>query len=236
MLEKQALEYLVGLGIEQIVLEEVGGRVYSKEKLHLVRDPKAAILETSSLTSIVDFVNSNHKDLAEQELIIHVESPTRVSLYGALDYNRDRECFMVCKAILPDSVRYNQFLDPERFNIMLQSAFCENKDRGLLLKITGCIKEDAVKEIGDNGVSQGVTIKTGVASVNTVAVPNPVVLKPFRSFQEIEQVESKFVFRMQSGPSAAIFEADGNMWRNEAIIKIKEYLKENIPSTIKILG
>ena len=236
MINRDAMEYLVGLGEAKPEVIEVEGFKYSSQRLNLVAEPKAEAFETNSLSSLVDFANSKHSDLEGQELIIHVEGPARVSLYGALDKNRKRECFMICKAILPDNIRYNNFLDPEKFNIMLQSAFCENKDRGLLLKITGCIKEDTVKEIGDNGVSQGVTIKTGVASVNTVAIPNPVLLKPFRSFQEIEQVESKFVFRMQSGPSAAIFEADGNMWRNEAIIKIKEYLKENVPSEIKVLG
>lgn len=236
MIEKEALEYLVNLGIEQENIKEVEGFQYSTERLHLITEPKAAALETNSLTALVDYVNSRHVDLEFQDLIIHVQSPTKVALYGALDKNRERECFMVCKAILPDNIRYDSFLDPERFNIMLQSSFAENKDKQLLLKVTGCIKEDTVKEVGDDGISQGVTIKSGVASVNTVAVPNPVTLIPFRSFQEVEQVESKFVFRMKTGPSAAIFEADGNMWRNEAMIRIKEYLKKNVPEEINILG
>ncbi|KHO31340.1 hypothetical protein OR63_10900, partial [Clostridium tetani] len=82
--------------------------------------------------------------------------------------------------------------------------------------------------VGDDGVSQAATIKTGVASVNEVKVPNPVVLAPFRTFPEIEQPESKFIFRMQSGPRAALFEADGGAWRNEAMIKIKAYLEEQL--------
>lgn len=119
---------------------------------------------------------------------------------------------------------------------MLQSAFVDLGDRAALLKVTGSIKDENITEVGDNGVSQGVKIKTGVASINEVLVPNPVTLTPYRSFQEIEQVESKFIFRMQSGPRAALFEADGNMWRNEAMIRIKEYLKKNVPEEIDVLG
>ena len=89
-------------------------------------------------------------------------------------------------------------------------------------------KEDAIKSISDDGVSQAATIKTGVASVNDVKVPNPVVLAPFRTFPEISQPESKFIFRMQSGPRAALFEADGGAWRNEAMMKIKACLEEQL--------
>src|SRR3712207_8173858 len=49
----------------------------------------------------------------------------------------------------------------------LQSSFVENQDRSLLLKVTGCVKDEAVKQIGDDGVSQAATIKTGVASVRS---------------------------------------------------------------------
>ncbi|MFQ9697783.1 MAG: hypothetical protein ACLRY5_13210, partial [Zhenhengia sp.] len=98
----------------------------------------------------------------------------------------------------------------------------------LLLEVTGLVREQAVKEIGDDGVSQAATIKTGVASIGEVKVPNPVYLAPYRTFAEIEQPVSKFVFRMESGPKAALFEADGGAWKNEAILKIKDYLKEQL--------
>lgn len=236
MFNKDALEYLVDLGVKRQEIKKIEGFNYSTERLHRITEPKAAALETNSLTSLVDYVNSRHVDLEFQDLMIHVQSPTRVALYGALDKNRERECFMMCKAIIPDSIRYDVFLDPEKFNIMLQSAFVDLGDRAALLKVTGSIKDENITEVGDNGVSQGVKIKTGVASINEVLVPNPVTLTPYRSFQEIEQVESKFIFRMQSGPRAALFEADGNMWRNEAMIRIKEYLKKNVPEEIDVLG
>lgn len=67
--------------------------------------------------------------------------------------------------------------------------------------------------------------KTGVAKLNDVVVPNPVTLAPYRTFPEIEQPKSKFIFRMQSGPTATLFEADGGAWRNEAMKNIKVWLK-----------
>lgn len=69
-------------------------------------------------------------------------------------------------------------------------------------------------------------------------MPNPVYLAPYRTFAEIEQPVSKFVFRMESGPKAALFEADGGAWKNEAILKIKEYLQKELSGikTVHILA
>jgi hypothetical protein len=83
----------------------------------------------------------------------------------------------------------------------------KNEDRDIMLKVVGNIKEETVNTIGDDGVSQAVVAKMGVATVANVKVPNPVVLKPYRTFVEVDQPESEFIFRMQSGPRCALFEA-----------------------------
>lgn len=58
-------------------------------------------------------------------------------------------------------------------------------------------------------------------------VPNPVNLIPYRTFLEVQQPASDFIFRMKSscGVQCAILEADGGAWKNEAMNNIKEYLK-----------
>ncbi|KZL88763.1 hypothetical protein [Clostridium magnum] len=159
-------------------------------------------------------------------------------MYSELRSDAERESYITCEALLPDNIVFDRFIDTEQFNIMLQSSFVENKDRTLLLKVTGCVKDSAIKEIGDDGVSQAATIKTGVASVNDVVVPNPVILAPYRTFPEIVQPESKFIFRMQSGPRAALFEADGGAWRNEAMGKIKKFLEDQLQGVenIKVIS
>lgn len=61
-------------------------------------------------------------------------------------------------------------------------------------------------------------------------VPNPVTLIPYRTFLEVQQPASDFIFRMKSscGVQCAIFEADGGTWKNEAMNNIKEYLKNEL--------
>lgn len=87
-----------------------------------------------------------------------------------------------------------------------------------------------MQQYGDDGVTQKATIKTGIASKGDAIIPNPVALKPYRTFTEVDQPESAFVFRMREGRAGgiecAIYEADGGAWEREAMESIKAYLKD----------
>ena len=227
MENREALEYLVTLGEEKEPIIDLTQGTFSTVSLSRVTEPKAKSLSISTLTGFVDYIKSNI-DAINTKLLIHVSSPTLVKLYGPLNADRERENYLAAEADLPNNIRYESFLDTEQFNIMLQSSFVDKGNREVLLKYTGLIKDEAVKTTGDDGISQQVTVKTGVASVGQAVVPNPVSLAPYRTFPEIEQPESKFIFRMKDGPRAAIYEADGGAWRNKAILSIKEYLKEQL--------
>lgn len=226
-INKEALEYLVKLGYEEDILVETEQGLFSKVQLQRVKYPQVETLQVSNLTSIIEFLKANIDEVKDKALI-QVVSPRQVKLLSPLRKDFDRHEFLRADAILPDNIRYDSFMETEKFNIMLQAGFVCNEDRDLLLKFTGLIRDEAVKETGDDGVSQKVTIKTGVATVGEAQVPNPVLLAPYRSFPEIEQVESKFIFRMKEGPHAAIYEADGGAWKNEAMRRIKEYLVNNL--------
>lgn len=237
MEQKEALEYLVGLGFEQnpIVSTDLG--VYSKTQLRRMELPLADSLTVSTLTGLVDYIKNNI-DKVDGELLVHVKSHKVVRLYSPLNMDRQREKFLVAEAILPDNIVYDRFLNTEQFNIMLQSSFVDIGDRKTLITYTALTQDGPVRTIGDDGVSQQVTVKTGVASLENAKVPNPVELAPYRTFPEVEQPTSKFIFRMKEGPSAALFEADGGAWRNEAIKNIKEYLVKELEEVkqVKIIA
>ncbi|MCR3760397.1 hypothetical protein KYB31_15575 [Clostridium felsineum] len=233
--EKEALEYLVNLGETKVL--KIDGQQFTTKQVYAVREPIPASIQVTTLTALVDYIKSNFDTKASEKLLIHVKSPVEVSLCSELRSDAEREEYIKCRALLPDNICFDRFMDTESFNIMLQSSFDsktilqEDKEvdfKELLLKVTGCIKDNVVKQIGDDGVSQAATIKTGVASVADVKVPNPVILAPFRTFPEVKQPASKFIFRMQSGPRAALFEADGGTWRNIAMISIKKLLQEQL--------
>lgn len=233
MINKEALEYLVDLGMERDSIIQLEQGTFSRENLKRVNDPVATTLKVSTLTGLVDYIKANVDEL-KGELLIQVKSHDEVRLFSKLNTDRDRELYIQAEAILPNNIRYNSFIDTENFNIMLQSSFVDTGDKAVLLKYTGLVQDEAVKSTGDDGVSQQVTVKTGVASVGQAIVPNPVSLAPYRTFPEVEQPISKFIFRMQSGPRAALFEADGGAWRNQAILNIKNYLEKELEKAINI--
>ena len=227
MEQREALEYLVNLGEKKEPIIELDQGTFSRVSLNRVTEPVASKLTVSTLTGLVDYIKTN-VDKLEGKLLIQVKSPEEVTLYSPLNADREREKYVSAEAILPNNVVYDRFLDTERFNIMFQSAFVDDEDKSKLLKYTALITDDTVKNFGDDGISQKVTVKTGVASVSDAVVPNPVTLAPYRTFPEVEQPESKFIFRMKEGPSAALFEADGGAWRNKAILNIKAYLEKEL--------
>lgn len=225
---KEAIQYIVGLGNVEVKYEN--GQSYSTQKLHLIEDPLAAKLSIRSLSGLVEYLQSQFD--GDEKLMVHVESPTEVSVFSRLNDDRNREYLIKADAMIPH-FRFEEWYDTETFNIKLQSGFVKNDDRDVILKVIGNIKEEDVKTYGDDGVSQSVTAKVGVATVGQVEVPNPVSLRPYRTFVEIEQPASNFVFRMKNGPRCSLFEADGGAWKLEAMQLIKVYLETELEELVE---
>lgn len=221
---KEALEYIVGL--KTPVITEIDGNTYSDKPLNRISYvPYAKTIGMKTLTSLVEYIKANIDSMSER-MIVHVISPTEVHLYSSLDADRKREYLVEVNAELPD-FRFGSFIDHENFVIALQSKFVSNADRDLVLRFAGTVEDGTVAEYGDDGVTQKATVKTGVASKADAVVPNPVNLIPYRTFLEVEQPASDFIFRMKSscGVQCAIFEADGGAWKNVAMSRIKSYLQ-----------
>jgi hypothetical protein len=220
---KEALQYIVGLGKNEI--KELNGQTYSTTQLYSVEEATASAINVQSLSGMVDYLKSKFD--GERNLVVHVVSPTKVVCFDTLNQDKHRNKYIIAEAFTPD-FRFDRWYDAENFNIQLQSSFKDdiNTDRSDVLRVVGNIKEDEVRNYGDNGISQSVTAKSGVANVEDVHVPNPVYLKPYRTFVEVDQPASEFVLRMQSGPQCALFEADGGAWKLEAMDNISGYLEK----------
>lgn len=235
---KKALEYLVGLKPVEII--SIDDRTYSSQELHAVKEPYLPGFGTSTLTSIVDYLKDN-PDGRIRNYVLTIDSPIEVNLYSAafgLFEQRDR--IITSQAYVP-GICFSKFIGKEQFIIELQSKFTSflvkdkegnlaetEGDKPVLQKFIGALKSEYVKNHADDGVSQKVEVKTGIATVGEALVPNPVKLAPFRSFPEIYQVESDFIFRMRDSGEIemALFAADGGAWRTEAIQRIKTYFEQ----------
>lgn len=225
---KEFLEYVIGLANTRVI--DDGDRKFSTQKLYPIDQPTADPIGVRSLTGLVDYLKGIFD--GDVSLLVHIVNPRKVVAFGRFNRDTKRDFYIQASAQLP-SFPFERFLSTEEAIIKLQSGFVKNEDRDILLQVIGNVKEEAVQTYGDDGVSQTVTAKAGVATVAQVLVPNPVKLAPYRTFIEIEQPESNFIFRMQNGPKCALFEADGGAWENEAMRRVKEYLAATLQSEIE---
>lgn len=206
----------------------IDGREYTTQKLYEVMEPTPGSMHIHTLTGLVDYIKA-HKDslhdLEGEEPFFQICSYNEVELKSAIvGAFYQRKTFLVATPPENRGYPFGQWLDPESFIIALQAMFVPDETTTALLALVSSIKEEAVKTSGDDGVSQTVTARAGVALVTEVKVPNPVTLRPYRTFMEIEQPAISCVFRLRQGPMLSLHEADGGLWRLEAIQSIKAYL------------
>lgn len=208
-----------------------GRKFVDKEMSVLSQEATAAPLKTSTLTSIVDYITSgtDAAPLPASKFVIHVSGYNSVELYKELNSDKRRDHLLSASFEAPN-FPYGRFMPIENFIINLQSMFSQDEHTADLLKFVGSVKSDSTVEQLDDGVSQKVQAMSGVSLAKNVKAPNPVYLRPFRTFSEIEQPQGAFVFRIRKddsqGVTAALFEADGSAWKHEAILETKQYFEE----------
>lgn len=226
---KEALQYITALKAESMEPKviEIGGKTYCNKDLRRYHNfDMARSLDVNTLTAIVDYIKGKPEELRET-MILHVKSPTNVEFYSGLIDERDREHLIGASAII-NEFQFDHYYDQERFLIELQANFLHSEDLEDIMKVAGNIQADATANYSDDGISQKTTIKSGIANNTDVIVPNPVKLKPYRTFNEVEQPESAYVFRIKDsdrGPMFKLVEADGGIWKSVAMKKIKEFFE-----------
>lgn len=246
---KKALEYLIGLGeanIKEVKLPDGTVQIYSDKPLNMISKhiPRAGELHMHTLSSLVEYIKADI-DSMPSKMIIHIVSPEKVRLYSQLDEERIRESLVEVNAQVPE-FEYERFIDHEAFCINVQAKFISDKnaddlncntsesdqitDKALLLTFAGTVEQGSVAEYGDDGITQKATVRQGIASKTDAIVPNPVLLRPYRTFIEVEQPVSQFIFRMRDnhGIQCALFEADGGAWKIKAMRNIKNYLESKL--------
>lgn len=207
--------------------------------------PTAPVFAVSTLGALRDYLKENRDTLNLSQLIVHVESPTRVSVSSVLRANsRDREVFITAtvKDLLVTDGFLGSFKAQEDMVIGLQTRFLPTEARAAVLRVVGTIKEDAVSTSNDDGVTQTVTASAGTVLVGSTNLPNPVELQGYRTFRDIKQPTVPYVLRGKKSPhagampSVALFEADGGAWQLGTIADIHNWLKYNLPADVAVLA
>jgi hypothetical protein len=205
--------------------------------------PTAKTLGVSTLGAVRDYLTANKDTLDLARLVVHVVSPNVVQVLGPLDTRaRQREVYLT--ATVSDLLHnfLGTFMALSDFLIGLQVRFVDGgDDRARVLALLSTVKDETVKTALDDGMTQVVEGRVGVALVRDVAVPNPVTLTGFRTFRDVVHPASLFVLRVQAGkpgglPTVALFEADGGAWQLQAIARVRDWLTEALPKDVAILA
>lgn len=185
-----------------------------------------------TLDGLIDYIKENVEGLIperhEDRLILQVADHQTVRLMSRpSEHHKERHVIAECVAHTP-RIAFDTYMDTERFNTMLLSNFIQTESRETLFKVIAAMTKEQSLNTTDDGVSQVITVKQGVSMASNVTFRNPVPLKPIRTFAEIDQPESNFTLRVNDSAQAALFEADGGAWKNDAVSLIKVYLKTKL--------
>lgn len=252
---KEVAEYTVSLGrsleaaekqMNRALVVEHEGRKYidnGKGDLIAFRPPSPKPMNVGTLTGLIDYIKQDVDGRVSggEGLIVHVRDANTIEIVSRPEPKfQDRTEYLKCTNVNAQSTfEFNRFHDLENFIISLLSKFVYTDEIKEILPLLTGIKDENVATWGDDGISQSVTAKTGIATVKQVRVPNPVKLRPYRTFLEVDQPYSLFVLRLRKGefsPQCALFDADGGAWKLKAIEKILDFLVENLPDDIPVIA
>jgi hypothetical protein len=227
---------ILSLGIPNI--HTVGGLEYSDKTLNLIYPPSPEAVKCSTLQGLIDLIDNDLDEVDTKRVLLHIASPAMVDLISkeADDCGRRR---VWAKAGYPElqTFPFGSWLDPEAFIISAQMQFQRvkvekedgsfAKDLDYVLSIASKITAEMSTENSDDGFAQRVAVKQGIALKAETILKPMVNLAPYRTFAEIDQVLSPFVFRarIQNGAAhLALYEGDGGRWKLGAAAAIKAWL------------
>lgn len=221
---------------------EVDGRPFiTRQVFEVPLPPQPKPMTVHSLSAVADYINNqlDYNDEAPFPFLVQIASPTVVKVKNWLDDKQRRSCVLLSEAVA-GNFKFGQWMPVEECIIGLSAQFAETEDQISVLKLISNIADEAVVSFGDDGITQQVTAKVGVARIGKVDIPRIVTLRPYRTFKDVtRQPDGKFLLRLRrndgQAPQAALFEADGGLWQNDAIAFIKSYLEENIDANTAVI-
>ncbi len=123
----------------------------------------------------------------------------------------------------------------EEAQIAMRTRFQETADTIYALKLLSDICCGAKVVYNDNGIATTVTTQKGVALQSNEQIRPIITLKPYRTFQEVEQPESIFLIRVNER-GISFTEADGGMWKLKARQIVKAFLEEQLAEEVTSNG
>jgi len=229
--ENRVIELDIGAGPKKFDVQNLK-RIYD--------DPRPSTLIVSSLSAIADYVRDKLEGIDVSRLFARIVSPTKVELFEAFSgEEKKRTCYMVAELTNDvEPFKFGRFLDTESFVISLMSLFQETDDLERVLAVASSLVAEAKIAKVDDKATTKTQANQGVVNTSGVVIPKVVNLEPFRTFRQVAQPISFFIFRYRTDGEEiglALYEADGGAWKHEAMENIAKFFAEQVPE-LKVIA
>lgn len=233
---KAAIEKIQELS--QPVIRVVEGRTFSihGETATEIRPAldRPQTLTLLSLDALVKMVKTEALRRYKLPLYISVPSHSAVVCYSQPGDEDDRFERMTYYEALASGVpgwEEKVQLPFEEAMIALRTRFQPTPDTDYAIKLLSEITTGAKVTFNDNGVATTVVTRKGIDLQSNQAIKPIVALRPYRTFQEVEQPVSQFLIRI-SERGISFIEADGGMWKLHARQIVKAYLENALADEV----
>ncbi len=225
---KEAIEKIVDLSAPMIFSEK--GHTYLcrgdsfKELIPEQFHPEPVKL--NSLDALVQLVRKEQTDrqifvsVTQHDKVVVYDSPSEEALWR-------RDSLYVASATDIPGWEPEVQMGFDQAAVALMTRFQDGGDREYTLQLLSQITTGAKVTYTDNGVASTIVTQKGAALAQNTTIKPLVKLRPYRTFQEIEQPVGIFLIRI-SERGITFREADGGMWKLEARNTAKEWLKEQL--------
>ena len=212
---------------DEVKFFNIDGHKYHDSRFDLarVKDFAPAFVKVQTLSGLTDIIEGE-RERYPQKLFVIVNDHLNVNVLTTLldDLERDMP---YAASTNPPGIRFGDYYDIESFIITLRSKFVQTDEVDELVKLVMSVTSSEGITVSDDGITQKVAAQKGISMKEHVNTRPIVKLRPYRTFTEVAQPESAFLFRLsdKNGTiSAALYEADGGAWKREAMENIKEHL------------
>lgn len=221
------------VSLKQNQIHEINGQVYSEEQLTRIPPhvDRPAVIYVSGLDSVCKLIRTELSKI-DTTVMVHADSHDTVDVMTTYLEDFSRNSLYRAKADVPGF--RGGWREREEALIQLRSLFIPNEGTTYLLDLLSRISDESSITSRDNGVTQNIEARQGIALSSMVEVRPRVNLQPFRTFLEVAQPESEFLLRVDKDKGIGFFEADGGVWKLEAKRNIAKYFEKELKDLIEV--
>lgn len=228
MMLKEAIEKIEEMSSPLVYTEDDHSYVLYADHTEELR-PAIDSPETVRLNSLDALVQLVKKEQQDRQIFVSVTGHDEVDVYDSPSEDRrwKRNVLYNARAIDIPGWEPEVQMGFDQAAVALMTRFQDGGDREYTLQLLSQITTGAKVTYTDNGVASTIVTQKGAALAQNTTIKPLVKLRPYRTFQEIEQPEGIFLIRI-SERGITFREADGGMWKLTARNTAKAWLQEQL--------